>query len=385
MSALRIAVACFPTLGGSGIVATEVGARLAARGHSVRFFAEQCPPRLDLAAPRVSLECVSMHAPAPGGSSNYPLALAAVLASAADSCDVIHAHYAVPHAASAVLARAIVAKSGGRVPRIVTTLHGTDVTMLGADPAMSALVRYTTAESDALTVPSAWLRERAIEVLGLRERRIEVIPNFVDPAAFVPRAGDLRRLFPQLSGWDDPARRPRVLWHGSSFRALKRVADAVRALALLRKAREVALVLVGEGPERPRVQALAAQLGVADRVLCLGALPHFAELLACADLFLLPSETESFGLAALEALACGVPVVASAVGGLPEVVRHADTGLLVPPADPEALAAAIASLLDDEPRRLRMAQAARVDAVARFSPEPAIDAYERVLVGASRR
>jgi glycosyltransferase involved in cell wall biosynthesis len=157
----------------------------------------------------------------------------------------------------------------------------------------------------------------------------------------------------------------------------------VRTLAILRKSREVALVLVGEGPERPHVQALAAELGVADRVLCLGALPHFSEWLGRADLFLLPSETESFGLAALEALACGVPVIASDVGGLPEVVRHGETGLLVPPGDPAALAAAVASLLDDEPRRQRLGQAGREDAVARFAPEPAVLAYERVLAGAS--
>jgi N-acetyl-alpha-D-glucosaminyl L-malate synthase BshA len=383
MKPLRIAIACFPTLGGSGIVASELGMRLAARGHRIRVFAEQCPPRLDLSAPRVALECVSLHAPAPNDSSTYPLALAAALAAAAESCDVIHAHYAVPHAVSAVLARSVLAHGGRKRPRLVTTLHGTDVSLLGRDPEMGALVRYATAESDALSVPSRWLCEQAREILGLGDRAPAVIPNFVDPEVFAPREGDLRELFPRLAGWDDCALRPRVLWHGSSFRALKRVGDAVRALAILRESREVALVLVGEGPERPQVQALAAELGVADRVVCLGALSRFAQWLACADLFLMPSETESFGLAALEALACGVPVIASEVGGLPEVVRHGETGLLVPPADPGALASAIAELLDDEPRRRRLGAAARADALQRFAPEPAVLAYERILAGAS--
>ena len=191
--------------------------------------------------------------------------------------------------------------------------------------------------------------------------------------------GDLRELFPHLSGWDDAARRPSVLFHGSSFRPLKRVGDAVRALAIISQTRPAALVLVGDGPERAAVEALARELGVADRVRFLGLLPRFAELLARSDLFVLPSETESFGLAALEALASGVPVVASAVGGIPEVVRDRETGLLVPAADPGALAAACVSLLEDEPRRRRMAASARADAVSRFDPEPTIDRYETLL------
>jgi N-acetyl-alpha-D-glucosaminyl L-malate synthase BshA len=382
MKPMRIAIACFPTLGGSGIVATEVGTRLAARGHEVCFFAEECPPRLHLGAPRVSLQRVSATPRVPGGHSIYPLSLASALANTR-GFDVIHAHYAVPHAASAAFARSILTHSGQAAPRVVTTLHGTDVTVLGADPGLRAMVRYAVAQSDALSVPSRWLRERALQVLDLGERTIEVIPNFVDPAGFHPRDGDLRGLFPHLAGWDDPVRRPAVLWHSSSFRALKRVGDAVHALSLICKTRDAALVLVGDGPERPQVQALAATLGLADRVLCLGPLPHFTELLACADVFLLPSETESFGLAALEALACGVPVVASAVGGLPDVVHHGETGLLVPAADPAALAAAVLCLLENEPRRQAMGRAARADAVARFAPEPAVERYERLLAGES--
>jgi N-acetyl-alpha-D-glucosaminyl L-malate synthase BshA len=376
----RIAVACFPTLGGSGIVASEIGARLAARGHQVRFFAAEPPARLDLDAPRVSFQRVGARARPPLDSDVYPLALGAALADAVnEGFDVIHAHYAFPHAAGALLARAMVLRAGAAPPRVVLTLHGTDVTELGADPALSDVVRHIAATSDALSAPSYWLRDRAVEQLGLPADTIHVIPNFVDPVAFQPQSGDLRELFPALSGWDDEQRRPRVLLHGSSFRSWKRVGDAVRALALVRKQREAVLVLLGDGPERGAVQTLIAQLGLDAYVRYLGPLARLSHVLARADLFVLPSASESFGLAALEALASGVPVVASAVGGLPEVVRDGITGLLVPPGQPEAIAAAALSLLNDRTRHRAMSQAARADALARFAPDPAIDRYEHLL------
>jgi N-acetyl-alpha-D-glucosaminyl L-malate synthase BshA len=382
MTPLRIAVACFPTLGGSGIVATEVGTRLAARGHEIRFFATEPPPRLDTSRDRISFQRVIATAKPPVDSCAQALSLAAALVEAArDGIDVIHAHYAIPHAASAALARTILRQKGAKVPRLVTTLHGTDVTELALDPAFRSVVQHAVLDSDAITVPSEWLRERVEENLAVDERGVNVIPNFVDVAVYRPREGDLRHLFPEIPGWDDGATRPRVLFHGSSFRPLKRVGDAVRALAILRQHREAVLVLVGDGPERARVEALSRELGQADHVRFLGAMPRFEGLLSCADLFLLPSATESFGLAALEALASGVPVVASSVGGVREVVRDGVTGLLVPPEQPAAVAAAARSLLENEPRRLAMAQSARADAIARFAPDPAVDRYEQVLRG----
>jgi N-acetyl-alpha-D-glucosaminyl L-malate synthase BshA len=346
----RIAVACFPTLGGSGIVATEIGMRLAARGHELRFFAAEPPARLALSAPRISFRRVA-HGPLPFAADLYPVALATALAEAArEGFDVIHAHYALPHAAAALLARAMLRQVGARAPRLVVTLHGTDVTAIGADPALQPVMRHVALASDALSVPSAWLRDQARAQLGLDRTPIDVIPNFVDSSVFSPQSGDLRELFPTLAGWDDPGRRPRVLVHGSSFRSLKRVGDAVRALALVRETCNALLVLIGDGPERREVEALVAHLGLGPYVRFLGLMPRVSELLARADLFLLPSQTESFGLAALEALASGVPVVASAVGGLPEVVRDGVTGLLVPPAQPRELARAIAALLGDEAR-----------------------------------
>jgi N-acetyl-alpha-D-glucosaminyl L-malate synthase BshA len=381
MTPRRIAVACFPSLGGSGIVAAEIGMRLAARGHELRFFAAEPPARLDLSAPRVSFRRVA-YGKLPFETDLYPVALATALAAAArDGFDVIHAHYALPHAASAVLAREMLLQSGARAPRLVLTLHGTDVTALGADEALAAVVRHVALASDALSVPSAWLRDQARARLGIDRAAIEVIPNFVDPSVFLPRQGDLRELFPQLAGWDEPSRRPRVLLHGSSFRSLKRVGDAVRALALARETCNAVLVLIGDGPERREVEALVSQLGLGAHVRFLGLMPRVFELLARAELFLLPSQSESFGLAALEALASGVPVIASAVGGLPEVVRDGVTGVLVPPAQPDALARAVVSLLGDETRRSQMARAARTDACERFAPDPAIDRYEHLLCG----
>lgn len=380
MTSLRIGVACFSSLGGSSVVASEVGTRLAARGHSVRFFGAAPPPRFDPSAPGVSFCRVDPDAPPPVGRTAFHLALAGALAEAArkDGLDVIHAHYAIPHAASAVLARDMLTADGCRSPRIVTTLHGTDVTRFGVDPAWRAVVRHAVRRSDVVTAPSVWLASAAEDRLGPDLGTIEVVPNFVDPEAFRPRPGDLRELFPHVGGWGT-ARRPRVVLHLSNFRAIKRVGDAVRALSRLEKKHDALLVLVGDGPERAATEALAEQLHLSERVRFLHDAEYSSALLGRADLFVLPSEAESFGLAGLEALASGVPVVATAVEGIPEVVRDGETGLLVPPADPGALAAAIATLLVDEPRRSAMAARAREDAVSRFAPGPAVDRYEALL------
>lgn len=380
MTPLRIGVACFSSLGGSSVVASELGSRLAARGHSVRFFGAAPPPRFDPSVRGVSFCHVDLDAPPPVGMTAGHLALAAALVEAAekDGLDVIHAHYAIPHAASAVLARDMLVAEARLAPRIVTTVHGTDVTQFGVDPAWRVVVRHAVRRSDVVTAPSEWLASVAAAELGPDVGPIEVVPNFVDPEAFRPRAGDLRELFPHVSGWGT-AHRPKVVLHLSTFRAVKRVGDAVRALSRLGRKHDALLVLVGDGPERAATEALTRQLELSERVRFLHDEEYSSSLLGRADLFVLPSETESFGLAALEALASGVPVVATAVGGIPEVVRDGETGLLVPRADPDALAAAIATLLDDEPRRALMAARAREDAVKRFAPGPAVDRYEALL------
>jgi L-malate glycosyltransferase len=379
--ALRIGIACFPTVGGSGVVASELATHLGRRGHQVHVFSSKVPFRLARGEPRVEVHVVDPQKRPPLENDAYSHALAGAMAEVAvtSGLDVLHVHYALPHAPSALAARQILQAGGRKAPRLVTTLHGTDVTNVGEDPALRMVTRHAVLASDAVTTPSAWLREAALAGLDLPVgTRIEVVPNFVDLEAFhpAPDRPDLRALFPR-ERWEG-AERPGVLLHASNFRKLKRVGDAVTALAEVARRRPAVLVLVGDGPERAGVEKLAASLGLAGRVAFLGERPQLGPLFSQADLFLLPSDQESFGLAALEALASGVPVVASRVGGLPEVVVDGSTGRLVPPHDPQALAAAVLELLDDEPRRSAMGRAARDDAATRFRPEPVVDRYEAI-------
>lgn len=403
---LTIGITCYPTFGGSGIVATELGLALARRGHRIHFIATGTPVRL-VEEPASSsgearfVENVRFHSVAAldyplfdAAHSPYPIALASKMADVArrERLDLLHAHYAVPHATSGYLAREVLRSSGEPAPRLVTTLHGTDITLVGSDPSYLPVTRFSIVASDAVTTPSAWLREATFERLGVpRSRAIDVIPNFVDEALYHPRAGgaprcDPRALFPQLpsSAWDDPARRPLVLAHGSNFRPLKRAQDCVRILDEVRRARPAVLVLFGDGPERARVEALARELGLGGLVASLGEQLSVAGLLRCCDLFLLPSETEAFGLSALEALACGVPVVGSRAGGLIEVVRDGEDGFLCPVGDVEAMAAAVVRLAAPSLRE-RFAASAREDVLARFRRDPIVDEwerfYERVLRG----
>jgi len=376
---LSVGIACFPTVGGSGVAASQLALKLAARGHSVHVFSSGLPVRLSSTKDACVLHRVEPVTRPPLENSVYGLALAGEMADVAlrESLDVFHVHYALPHATSALLAQDMVARQGGRPPRLVTTLHGTDVTGIVGNRALTAVTRHAVLCSDAVTTPSVWLKDAAFKNLALPEAtNVEVLPNFVDPAEFHPEENTpaLRGLFPTLP-WEGPVR-PALLLHASNFRAVKRVGDAVLALAQVLRRQPAALVLVGDGPERQSVEKLTASLGLTPQVAFLGEQVQMGRLLAQADVFVLPSEQESFGLAALEALASGVPVVATRVGGVPEVVRHAETGLLVPVRDPPALAAAIVDLLADETRRTAMGRAARADALARFRPEPVVERVE---------
>jgi N-acetyl-alpha-D-glucosaminyl L-malate synthase BshA len=390
MNPLRVGIACFPTIGGSGVAASQLALKLASRGHTVHVFSSGTPARLSTARSDCVLHRIELPTRPPLENGVYALALAGEMAnvSGRESLDVLHMHYALPHAASGLLAKEMIVARGGRPPRLVTTLHGTDVTAIASNAALVAITRHAVLRSDVVTTPSAWLRQAAMANLSLPEMtRVEVIPNFVDPDEFHPGDDrpDLRRLFHTLS-WEG-AVRPAVLLHASNFRSVKRVGDAVIAFAQVLRTRPAALILVGDGPERAAVEKLAASLGVTDNVAFLGEQLQMGRFLAQADLFLLPSEQESFGLAALEALASGVPVVATRVGGLPEVVRHGETGWLVPVAEPPALAEAILKLLADEPRRAAMGRAARADALARFHPEPVVarvEALYRELLATAR-
>jgi N-acetyl-alpha-D-glucosaminyl L-malate synthase BshA len=316
----------------------------------------------------------------------YELALAAAIVeiATAQRLDLVHAHYGVPHAASAYLARQAL---GAAAPRIVTTLHGTDVTGVGAHPSYRSITRFTVAASDALTVPSAFLRGAALQLLaGYEAPSIEVIPNFVGSDHFAPAARRDRRRFEALFPAADGAAGP-VLFHVSNFRPVKRIGDLLEVLARVRRDLPARLVLVGDGPERSHAAERAAALGVADSVRFLGQRSDFADLLRHADAFLLPSETESFGVAALEALSSGVPVFGYRVGGLPEVVTD-HVGALVAPGDVAALAHAVIAVLSDAARHAAMARAAREHVLLSFRRDAALDRYEacyrRVLDGLRR-
>jgi N-acetyl-alpha-D-glucosaminyl L-malate synthase BshA len=371
---LGVGIACFSTFGGSGVVAAEVAMGLARRGHRVHVFSDDVPGRLDQSDRNLVFHPVEVRAYPQLKHPPYTLALTSKLVEVArrERLDLIHAHYAVPHAASAYLARQVLgADAGGRPPRIVTTLHGTDITLVGSDDSFLPLTQFTIAASDAVTTPSAWLREATYETLGIsREIAIDVVPNFVDTARFTPA----------MAAAPAPGR-VRVLVHVSNFRPVKRVDDVVRVFARVRAAlpqQAMVLRLVGDGPERPAVAALAHALGIEPQVHFLGERVDLPDVLRGADLFLLPSETESFGLAALEAMASGVPVIASDVGGLPEVIADGEDGLLRPVGDVAAMADACLALLTDEGRAHQMAVAARRRAETMFRPETAVDRYLEV-------
>jgi N-acetyl-alpha-D-glucosaminyl L-malate synthase BshA len=367
MSSLGIAITCFPTFGGSGIIATEIGLELARRGHRVHFVCADVPFRFERFVENVFFHEVEARDYPLFDQSPYALALTSKLVEVArlHSLDLYHVHYAIPHAASAFLARQIL---GPAAPKLITTLHGTDITVVGNDPSFLPITRFAIERSDGVTAPSRYLARATHENLGLPASvPIEVIPNFVDTDAWSPGPA--------------PARPPRIV-HSSNFRPLKRVDDVVRVFAEVRRTPAGAtpidceLVLIGDGPERSRAEAHVRELGLSDSVTFLGKQLSFVEVLRGARAFLLPSGSESFGLAALEALSCGVPVVASNVGGLPEVVRDGETGFLLPVGDVPAMAAAVRRLLTDDALFARCSQAARADALSRYQRAPMIDRYE---------
>ena len=373
--ARRLAMVCYPSLGGSGVVATELALGLARRGHEVHVLTSG-----RLKRPLPECENLSLHeAHAP----DYPLfeqpphmlALASAIARLCQerAIDVLHVHYAVPHAASAYLARQLL---GPRAPRLVTTLHGTDVTRVGVDPAYHALTRFCVESSDAISVPSAYLREAALTQLGIAQAHaVDVIPNCVDTERFAPPARRDPRHFDALFPAAESG--ALTLMHVSNFRAIKRSVELIDVLARARRLLPVRLVLVGDGPERAACQAHAAELGLSNATCFLGALSSFHEHLQHADGFLLTSDNESFGLAALEALSCGVPVFGYRVGGLPSVVTE-DSGRLVAPLDRDALARVLCEVLRDPQLSAALGRAARARAVASFRLQPCLEQHERL-------
>lgn len=367
---MRIGITCYPTYGGSGAVATELGLALAARGHEVHFITYQQPFRLPSFVPRIYFHEVDVGRYPLFEYPPYDLALAVRMHEVvlAHKLDLLHVHYAIPHATSAWIAREMLERAGSYVP-VVTTLHGTDITIVGQDPSFHAITKFSIEKSDGLTAVSRYLQAETLNAFGCTACRIEVIPNFIDPQVY-----DRTRYDRTLRDEFDGDRK--VLVHISNFRPVKRVRDVVGIYA--RVAREIpsVLVMVGDGPDRGVAEQEARTLGVEDSVYFLGKIDAVAPLLAGADLFLLPTSVESFGLSALEALASGVPVVGSKAGGLPEVVTDGVTGALCPVGDVDGMAGAAVAILGDGDRWRTMSERAAADARERFAMDDIVAQYE---------
>ncbi len=366
---MKIGITCYPIYGGSGVVATELGKALAARGHEVHFISYQMPFRLGHISENVFFHEVSTTSYPVFEHRPYTLTLTSKMVDVAKhhGLDILHVHYAIPHATSAVLARQILQKKGLCVP-VVTTLHGTDITLVGQDPSFAPVVAHSIEESDGVTAVSEYLRTETYEHFDVTTP-IEVIPNFVDIERFRRQNKDHFRtaLFPNGE---------KILAHVSNFRPVKRAGDTVRILARLRELGEpVKLLLIGDGPDRAPTEALARELGVHDDVRFLGKQDPIEELLSIADVFLLPSGSETFGLAALEAMACGVPVVSSDIGGLPEVIVDGESGYLCPLGDVEAMSQGVRRLISDDTLHAQMVAGAEARA-EHFRIERVVPLYE---------
>ena len=349
---MRIGITCYPTYGGSGALATELGLDLALRGHEVHFITYAMPFRLRGYTERVYFHEVDTTTGRYPLFEHYPytLALASKQHEVAlqQKLDVLHVHYAIPHATTAWLAREMLGPA--RHLKVITTLHGTDITLVGQEESFHAITKFSIEKSDAVTAVSTYLRDETIRAFGCEQCRISVIPNFVKLDEYKPRESLERdALCP-------PGHK--LISHISNFREVKRVKDVVRVFSRIRRAMPATLLMIGDGPERDDAEREARELEVAGDVRFLGRLDTVAGLLQQSDLFVLPTQSESFGLAALEALACGVPVVGSRAGGLPEVVEDGVSGILEPPGSVEAMGRRAVELLRDPERHAAMVQAA---------------------------
>jgi N-acetyl-alpha-D-glucosaminyl L-malate synthase BshA len=368
---MRIGITCYPTYGGSGALATELGLELARRGHEIHFITYASPFRLRTGGyvERVYYHEVETRMGRYPLFEHYPytLALASKQHEVAkrEKLDILHVHYAIPHAAAAYLARQMLKPE--QPIKIITTLHGTDITLVGQEASFYAITKFSIEQSDQVTAVSSFLRDETYRAFGCVSCDLKVIPNFVNLAEYQP-VGAAERQPMAPAGH-------KVICHVSNFREVKRIKDVVRVFARIRRAMPATLLMVGDGPDRGDAEREAAELGVADDVRFLGRLEHVASLLQSSDLFLLPSQSESFGLAALEAMACGAPVVATKAGGLPEVITDGLTGILEPVGSVEAMGRRAVDLLRDQAAHQKMSDAA-VEAAQAFSADRIVPMYE---------
>jgi N-acetyl-alpha-D-glucosaminyl L-malate synthase BshA len=369
---MKIGITCYPTYGGSGVVATELGMELAQRGHDVHFISYAQPIRLTEPQPHIHYHEVEVSRYPLFDYPPYDLALATRMAEVAElyELDLLHVHYAIPHSVSALLARQMLAAcpSQRKLP-FVTTLHGTDITLVGLDRSYLPITRYSIEESDGVTAISQYLRDITIREFDIKNH-IEVISNFVNCDVYVRDADAPKRREEYASANE------RILVHLSNFRPVKRLTDVVEIFDRVRRKVPSKLLLVGDGPDRSKAEWLAVQKGIHDHVIFLGKQDRVQEKLAIADVMLLPSELESFGLAALEAMACKVVPIATRVGGIPEVIEHGKSGYLANVGDVDTMAQYAIDLLSDDAALRIMAQQARVAAQTRFCSSKIIPHYE---------
>lgn len=371
---LKIGITCYPTYGGSGVVATELGLELAQRGHEVHFISYAQPIRLNRPAPNIHYHEVEVSRYPLFEYPPYDLALATRMAEVSEiyELDLLHVHYAIPHSVSALLARQMLAwgPKHRRLP-FVTTLHGTDITLVGQDPSYLPVTRFSIEQSDGVTAISKYLRERTCREFGIANN-IEVIYNFVNTDLY---CREMEKDLTQHRA-EYATKGERILVHVSNFRPVKRVTDVIEIFDRVRKKVPSKLLLMGDGPERSPAERLVMQKGIHDDVIFLGKQEQIGEKLAIADLLLLPSQLESFGLAALEAMASEVVPVATRVGGIPEVIEHGTTGFLAEVGDVDAMAKYAIEILGDESRLRAMGQACRKWAADHFSANSIIPQYE---------
>jgi N-acetyl-alpha-D-glucosaminyl L-malate synthase BshA len=368
---MNIGITCYPVAGGSGIVATELGQQLAQRGHNVHFVTYALPFRLDKYHGNIQYHGVETTAYPLFKFPPYTLTLAAKMAEVARNfeLDILHVHYAIPHATCAFLAKQLMAEHNGKHPRIITTLHGTDITLVGSDPSFFDITRFSINASDGITAVSKYLADETTDVFGIK-KEIRVVHNFFDGSRFRPGGTDCtKKEFVRDNEF--------MIMHVSNFRPVKRTLDVIDTFEKISKEVPARLILVGEGPDTVLARRQITKKNLTDRVTFLGNQSRVEAILPCADLFLIPSEEESFGLAALEALACGVPVIGTSGTGLVEVVEDYRNGFLLPVGDTSSMARAAVSLLKDTRRLNEFKLYAANSAQARFSADKIVAEYEQ--------
>ena len=367
---MKIGITCYPTYGGSGVVATELGKALAEKGHEVHFISYAFPHRLRHFIDNIYYHEVEISNYPLFEHSLYSLSLTSKMLEVIEyeNLDLMHVHYAIPHATSAYLAKQIIRKNNSDI-KIITTLHGTDITLVGLEPSFLPLVKFSIEESDGVTAVSKFLRETTLTNYSI-SKDIEVINNFIDTSLFTDKKNEVMRKKIAPNG-------ERILIHTSNFRVVKRVTDTIRILAIVKKEIPTKLILVGDGPDRSECERLSRELGLQDDVIFLGKQDGLEEILTCGDIFLMPSQSESFGLAALEAMSCGLPIVSSSVGGLPELNHHNNTGFIAEFGDVKRMAKYTISLLQNDKKYNIFAKNARARAVENFDINLIIPKYEK--------